>query len=128
MCLLILHKYTDNSNSRTNTDPSIYILSGIWTILLFYCCRDICMCLPISFIRHGLVGKNLQIRVLRPTGWSGVRMDILRCCDISASVCIFHSVLDCPNIRTKIWFKCHNVKTICIQKTIVLRDLYYTGT
>lgn len=25
MCLLILHKYTDNSNSRTNTDPSIYI-------------------------------------------------------------------------------------------------------
>lgn len=89
---------------------------------------DICMCLPISFIRHGLVGKNLQIRVLRPTGWSGVRMDILRCCDISASVCIFHSVLDCPNIRTKIWFKCHNVKTICIQKTIVLRDLYYTGT
>lgn len=128
MCLLILHKYTDNSNSRTNTDPSIYIFPEYEP----FCCFIVVGTFVCVYRYHlsdtDWSEKNLQIRVLRPTGWSGVRMDILRCCDISASVCIFHSVLDCPNIRTKIWFKCHNVKTICIQKTIVLRDLYYTGT
>lgn len=70
--------------------------------VVFFFCRDVCVCLQILFIGHGLVGKNLQIRVLRPISWRGVRMDILCCCDISASVCIFYSVLDCPNIRTKI--------------------------